>query len=111
MTTIAIIISPTTVTTRVVAALRHVEPDISMLELRSRINRGVPVLEYSLYGNGHVEVATQLRTLVREIPAAGGELHLFLLVERETFEQVSAAREIPVATLLNMLDEAEGEFE
>jgi hypothetical protein len=70
-------------------------------------------LEYILFRNDHEDVARQLRTLIKEIPAAHTTLQIFLLDENEKLSGVteSSKYQITSSTLENILREHDLELE
>ena len=108
MSKIAVLIVDAIDVRQTLTALRRVDPDTSILELRARIAARAPVLEYMLFRNDYPLVASKLRTIVQALPESGATLRLFEYSDEDSFEAVDqSTHEISMETLNNILRSAD----
>lgn len=84
----------------------HVVTSIPVGEVASRVTRGDPVVEYTLFHNDHEDVARRLRALVQVLASAGIEPDVYELAEGENMADVTNRSHVAIRPqiLLNILD-------
>lgn len=75
---------------------------LGIAALDQRLRNGQPVVVELLFRNDHGEVASRLRSMVRDLPLLGAKLRLFEL--SEDGGEPTPDQEITADVLLNILD-------
>ncbi|MCC7542520.1 MAG: hypothetical protein IT379_40260 [Deltaproteobacteria bacterium] len=105
MSKIAIVLRPDDARAASIHAV-HVVTGIPVGEVASRVTRGDPVVEYTLFHNEHEDVARRLRALVQVLATAGIEPDVYELSEGENVADVTNRSHVAITPqiLLNILD-------